>query len=86
MRFFLEMAGFVRGRNEKQEIYLVWPYRDLTGDKSASNDQRVCEVLEMEREEATTIFDLHEVKKTENRTKYQVFWEEAKKFLNAGIE
>jgi beta-glucosidase-like glycosyl hydrolase len=48
-------------------------YRDLTGDKSASNDlkeetidQRVREVLEMEPEEPTMIFDLREVKNTEN--------------------
>lgn len=67
-------------------------YRDLTGDKSASNDhkeeiidQRVLEVIEMEPEEPSTIFDLREVKSSVSRTKYQVFWGEAQKFINENI-
>lgn len=42
-------------------------------------DQRVSEVIEMEPEEPSKIFDLRKVKNSLSRTKYQ---EEAKKFIN----
>ena len=67
-------------------------YRDLTGDNSASCDleeaeidKRVQEVIEMEPESPTTVIDLREVKHTESRTKFDVFWAEAEKYLNEDI-
>ena len=57
-------------------------YRDLTGDSSASHDldeaesdKRVQEVIEMEP-----------VKHSQAKTKFDVFWAEAEKYLNEDVE
>ena len=67
-------------------------YRDLTGDASSSHDtpeavidERVREIINMEPEDPNTIVDLREVKSTEKRTKFNVFWDEAQKFINEDL-
>ena len=64
----------------------------MTGDISASNDineveigSHVQEVIDMEPENPQTVFDLHEARKPTGETKYQVFWDEAAKFINEDI-
>jgi len=64
-------------------------YHELTGDSSAANclneseiDARVAELLSMEPDDPKTITDLREVK---HKTKYEVFWKEAKKNLDEGL-
>ena len=60
-------------------------YKDLTGDCSASHDTHEAEVharvqvLSMEPENPYTLIDLQEVKSQTRKTKFEVFWEEAKK-------
>ena len=60
--------------------------KDLTRDCSPSHDTheaevdaRVQEVLSMEPENSYTLIDLQEVKSKTRKTKFEVFWEEAKK-------
>ncbi len=72
---------------------LQYFYRDLTGDSSASHDldeaeidKRVQEIIEMEPEDPTTIIDLREVKHAQAKTKFDVFWAEAEKYLNENVE
>ena len=67
-------------------------YRSLTGDASAPNDiteaeidSRVQEVIDMEPDDPQTVFDLREAHKPTGETKYQVFWDEAAKFINEDI-
>ena len=67
-------------------------YRDLTGDCSASHDaqeavidERVREIVSMEPEDPNTIVDLREVKNIETRTKFDLFWDEAKKYINEDL-
>ena len=67
-------------------------YRDLTGDCSASHDlpesivdERVREILTMELEDPRTLVDLREVKHPELRSKFDVFWEEAHKYINEDL-
>ena len=67
-------------------------YRSLTGDASAPNDiteaeidSRVQEVIDMEPDDPQTVFDLREARKPTGETKYQVFWDEAVKFINEDI-
>ena len=67
-------------------------YHELTGDSSAANcldeseiDARVAELLSMEPDNPKTISDLREVKHPEHKTKYEVFWKEAKKILDEGL-
>ena len=64
-------------------------YRDLTGDASSSRtlpesiiDDRVREIINMEPEDPNTVIDLREVKSKETQTKFNIFWDEAKKFIN----
>ena len=67
-------------------------YKDLTGDSSAPHDTheakvdaRVQEILNMEPEDPTTVLDLREVKSQVSRTKFEVFWEEARKYINESL-
>lgn len=67
-------------------------YRSLTGDSSAANDTKEAEIdaraqelLRMEPEDPNTVIDLRESCTTSGRTKYQVFWDEAAKFINEDI-
>ena len=67
-------------------------YRALTGDSSASNnmqeveiDERVLQIVSMEPEDPNTIVDLREVKHSETRSKFEVFWGEAQKFINEDL-
>lgn len=64
-------------------------YRDLTGDASSSNDCGEAEiderVMQLQPDDPMVIIDLREVKHPERRTKYDVFWNEAEKFLNEDI-
>ena len=67
-------------------------YHDLTGDSTAANvmveeevDARVKQFLQMEPDDPQTIFDLREVHCPEKKTKYEVFWAEAEKFINEDI-
>ena len=60
-------------------------YKDLTGDCSALHnlresvvDERVSEILDVEPENPKTVVDLREVKNNDSRTKFEVFWCEAK--------
>ena len=55
-------------------------YKELTGDCSASNttqesqvDERVRQLIDMEPEDPNTIVDLREAKKTDTKTKFDVF-------------
>ena len=71
---------------------LCFFYRDLTGDASSSRtlpesiiDDRVCEIINMEPEDPNTVIDLREVKSKETQTKFNVFWDEAKKFINEDL-
>ena len=67
-------------------------YHDLTGDASASKDCQEAEVdervklfLSIEPDDPKVLIDLHEAKHSEHRTKYDVFWSEAEKFLNEDV-
>lgn len=67
-------------------------YRELTGDSSASHDmseaiidERVRSIVLMEPENPSTVVDLREVKSKETKTKYVVFWDEARKYINEEI-
>ena len=67
-------------------------YRALTGDSSASNnmqeveiDECVLQIVSMEPEDPNTIVDLREVKHSETRSKFEVFWGEAQKFINKDL-
>ena len=67
-------------------------YRDLTGDSTAANvmmeeeiDTRVKQFLQMEPDDPQTVFDLREVQCPEKKTKYEIFWAEAEKFINEDI-
>ena len=60
-------------------------YRELTADSSASHDtpeeiveERVRSIILMEPEDPRTVVDLREVKSQEKKTKYDVFWDEAR--------
>ena len=71
---------------------LCYFYKELTGDCSASNttqesqvDERVHQLIDMEPEDPNTIVDLRKVKKTDTKTKFDVFWEQANKFINEEI-
>ena len=43
------------------------------------------EVLSMEPENPSTLVDLWEVKSQTSKTKFEVFWEEAKKYINESL-
>ena len=67
-------------------------YRSLTGDSSSAKDSseaeidsRVLEVLSMEPEDPQTVFDLREARSTKGTTKFEVFWEEAEKYINEDV-
>ena len=67
-------------------------YCSLTGDVSSANDSnqaeidsRVLEVLNMEPEDPQTVFDLREARSTKGTTKFDVFWEEAEKYINEDV-
>lgn len=67
-------------------------YRELTGDSSASHDtpetvidERVRSIILMEPEEPGTVVDLREVKSQETKTKYDVFWDETRKYINEEV-
>ena len=65
-------------------------YRELTADCSASHDTPeavigVRSIILMEPEDPHTVVDLREVKSQETKTKYNVFWDEAKKYINEEI-
>ena len=71
---------------------LCYFYKELSGDNSASNtsqeseiDEPVRQLIDMEPEDPNTIVDLQEVKKTETKTKFDVFWVQAKKFISEEI-
>lgn len=40
----------------------------------------------MEPEDPNTVIDLREVKSNNSRTKFDVFWEEAKKYINEDLD
>ena len=48
-------------------------------------DDRVQEVLAMEPEDPQTVFDLREAQSIKGHTKFQVFWDEAAKFIEEDI-
>ena len=67
-------------------------YKDLTGDCSASHDlpesvvdECVHEILTMEPEDPNTVVDLREVKNKDSRTKFEVVWSEAQKYMNEDL-
>ena len=67
-------------------------YQDLTGDASLSRttpesiiDERVRKIIHMEPEDPNTLVDLREVKSKETQTKFNVFWDEAQKFINEDL-
>ena len=67
-------------------------YRELTGDSSASHDtpetiinERIRSIILMEPENPHTVVDLREVSSQETKTKYDVFWDEARKYINEEI-
>ena len=67
-------------------------YRDLTGDSSSAHDtpesvidERVREIISMEPEDPSTVVDLREVRSKESKTKFNVFWDEAQKFINEDL-
>ena len=67
-------------------------YRDLTGDASLSRttpesiiDERVRESINMGPEDPNTLVDLREVKSKETQIKFDVFWDEAQKFINEDL-
>ena len=64
----------------------------MAADCSASHDtpeavidERVRSIILMEPEDPHTVVDLREVKSQETKTKYDVFWDEAKKYINEEI-
>ena len=67
-------------------------YRDLTGDASSSRttqesiiDECVCEIINIEPEDPNTLVDLREEKSKETQAKFDVFWDEAQKFINEDL-
>ena len=48
-------------------------------------DERVKLFLSMEPDDPKVLIDLSEAKHSERRTKYNVFWSEAEKFLNEDV-
>ena len=67
-------------------------YRDLTGDSSSSHDtpeavidECVREIINMEPEDSNTVIDLREVRSNEGRTRFDIFWDEAQKFINEDL-
>ena len=71
---------------------LRYLYRELTADSSASHDtpeeivdERVRSIILMEPEDSRTVVDLRDVKSQEKKTKYDVFWDEARKYINEEI-
>ena len=67
-------------------------YRNLTGDCSASHDmcesiidERVQEIINIEPEDPNTVINLREVKSNDSKTKFDVFWDEAKKYINEDL-
>ena len=67
-------------------------YKDLAGDCSASHDllesvvdERVREILTMEPEDPRTLVDLREVRHKESRTKFDAFWDEARKYIDEDL-
>ena len=67
-------------------------YRDLIGDSSSAHDtpesvidESVREIISMEPEDPGTVVDLREVRSKESKTKFSVFWDEAKKFINEDL-
>ena len=64
-------------------------YRELTSDSSASHDtpeeivdERVRSIILMEPEDPCTVVEIREVK---SQTKYDVFWDEVRKYINEEI-
>ena len=85
-------SKFGRDSPSVKPSVLIHFYHELTGDSSAANclneaevDARVTELLFMEPDDPKTIVDLCEVQHPEQKTKYEYFWKEAKKFLDEGI-
>ena len=64
-------------------------YKDLTGAShdlpESVVDERVREILTMEPEDPNTVVDLREVKNKDFRTKFEVFWSEAQKYINEDL-
>ena len=45
-------------------------------------DEHVYEIINMEPEEPNPLVDLRDVKSKETQAKFDVFWDEAQKFIN----
>ena len=85
-------AKFGRISSKVKPAALRFLYRELTADCAASHDtpeaiidERVRSIILMEPEDPHTVVDLREVKSQETKTKYDVFWDEAKKYINEDI-
>ena len=48
-------------------------------------DERVREIINMEPEDPNTVIDLREVKNNDSKTKFDIFWDEAKKYINEDL-
>ena len=48
-------------------------------------DARVQEILSMEPEDPQTVFNIRESQSTKGQTKFQVFWDEAAKYVEEDI-
>lgn len=67
-------------------------YRELTGESSASHDtreaimdERIRSIILMEPEDPHTVVDLRNLECQEKKTQYDVFWDEAKKYIEEEI-
>ncbi len=83
---------FGRISSKVKPAALRFLYRELTADCAASHDtpeavidERVRSIILMEPEDPHTVVDLREVKSQVTKTKYDVFWDEAKKYINEDI-
>jgi len=59
-------------------------YRDLM-TQEAVIDECIHEIICMEPEDPSTVVDLREVKSKESRTKFELFWDRAKKYINEDL-
>ena len=57
----------------------------MQGSGNTHVDARVEEVVSMEPEDPWMILDLCEARTGDGHTKYQVFWDEASKFINGDL-
>ena len=85
-------AKFGRISPNVKPAALRFLYRELTGDSSASHDtpesiidERIRSIILMEPENPHTVVDLREVSSQETKTKYDTFWDEARKYINEEI-